>query len=122
MVNVRIKIRHEVFDFAEEVPVNDPEQGYDYTSQRIFLRVVVQCNLMECRYPKKWGGRDMGWVAICIFGVGAYLVFDAIIIEWVWNGQTRGENVKPSCVAIYLRRIGFFKCRPKCKIAKTAIF
>ncbi|MDQ5987414.1 MAG: Caffeyl-CoA reductase-Etf complex subunit CarC [Syntrophus sp. SKADARSKE-3] len=59
-----------------------------------FLREAGRRNLMGCRYPKQWGGRDMDWVSTgvvmeevgaigyelaCVFGVGAELVCDAII-------------------------------------------
>ena len=58
-----------------------------------FLREAGQRNLLGCRYPKEWGGRDMDWVTTCmimeevgmlgyefacVFGVGAELVCDAI--------------------------------------------
>jgi len=61
---------------------------------REFLREAGRRNLLGCRYPKKWGGRDMDWVTTCtvmeevgtlgyefacVFGVGAELVCDAII-------------------------------------------
>ena len=51
---------------------------------------------MGCRYPKKWGGREMDWVTTCmameevgtlgyifacVFGVGAELVCDAIVLH-----------------------------------------
>ncbi|MCX5851083.1 MAG: acyl-CoA dehydrogenase family protein [Deltaproteobacteria bacterium] len=59
-----------------------------------FLREAGRRNLLGCRYPKKWGGRDMDWGTTCtvmeevgtlgyefacVFGVGAELVCDAII-------------------------------------------
>jgi alkylation response protein AidB-like acyl-CoA dehydrogenase len=61
---------------------------------RDFLREAGRRNLMGCRYPVRWGGRDMDWVTTCmvmeevgtlgyifacVFGVGAELVCDAII-------------------------------------------
>jgi len=61
-----------------------------------FLQEAGRRNLMGCRYPKKWGGRDMDWVTTCmimeevgtlgyefacVFGVGAELVCDAIILH-----------------------------------------
>jgi butyryl-CoA dehydrogenase len=61
---------------------------------REFLREAGRRNLMGCRYPKVWGGRDLDWVTTtmvmeevgtlgyifaCVFGVGAELVCDAII-------------------------------------------
>ncbi|MFP4389976.1 MAG: acyl-CoA dehydrogenase family protein [Desulfococcaceae bacterium] len=59
-----------------------------------FLREAGRRNLLGCRYPKKWGGRNMDWVTTCAvmeeigtlgyifactFGVGAELVCDAIV-------------------------------------------
>ena len=59
-----------------------------------FLREAGRRNLLGCRYPKKWGGREMDWVTTCmlmeevgtlgyifacVFGVGAELVCDAIV-------------------------------------------
>ncbi len=61
-----------------------------------FLREAARRNLMGCRYPKKFGGRDMDWVTTCtvmeevgtlgyifacVFGVGAELVCDAIVLH-----------------------------------------
>ena len=61
---------------------------------REFLEEAGRRNLLGCRYPKRWGGRDMDWVSTCmvmeeigtlgyifacVFGVGAELVCDAII-------------------------------------------
>lgn len=61
-----------------------------------FLREAGRRNLLGSRYPRKWGGRDMDWVTTatvieevgtlgysfaCVFGVGAELVCDAIILH-----------------------------------------
>ena len=61
---------------------------------KAFLEEAGRRNLMGCRYPEQWGGRDLDWVATamameevgtlgyifaCVFGVGAELVCDAII-------------------------------------------
>ena len=63
---------------------------------KAFLREAGRRNLLGCRYPAKWGGRDMDWVATCmameevgtlgyifacVFGVGAELVCDAIVLH-----------------------------------------
>jgi alkylation response protein AidB-like acyl-CoA dehydrogenase len=63
---------------------------------REFLREAGRRNLMGCRYPRRWGGRDLDWVSTCavmeevgtlgyifacVFGVGAELVCDAIILH-----------------------------------------
>ena len=59
-----------------------------------FLQEAGRRNLLGCRYPRKWGGRDLDWVTTCavmeevgtlgyifacVFGVGAELVCDAIV-------------------------------------------
>ncbi|MBW2526598.1 MAG: acyl-CoA/acyl-ACP dehydrogenase [Deltaproteobacteria bacterium] len=59
-----------------------------------FLEEAGRRNLMGCRYPERWGGRDMDWattamvmeevgalgyIFACVFGVGAELVCDAIV-------------------------------------------
>ncbi len=61
---------------------------------REWLREAARRGLLGVRYARKWGGRDLDWVATsvlleeigslsyelaCIFGVGAELVCDAII-------------------------------------------
>jgi butyryl-CoA dehydrogenase len=73
-----------------------------------FLKEAARRNLMGCRYPKKWGGRDMDWVTTCVileevgtlgyifgctFGVGAELVCDAIILHG--TDQQKEKYVKP---------------------------
>jgi alkylation response protein AidB-like acyl-CoA dehydrogenase len=59
-----------------------------------FLQEAGRRKLLGCRYPKRWGGREMDWVTTCmameeigtlgyifacVFGVGAELVCDAIV-------------------------------------------
>lgn len=73
-----------------------------------FLQEAGRRNLMGCRYPKKWGGRDMDWCTTCMimeevgtlgytfgctFGVGAELVCDAIILHG--TDEQREKYVKP---------------------------
>ena len=73
-----------------------------------FLQEAGRRNLMGCRYPKKWGGRDMDWVSTCMvmeeigvlgyifactFGVGAELVCDAIILHG--RDDQKEKYVKP---------------------------
>ncbi|HOM70275.1 MAG TPA: acyl-CoA dehydrogenase family protein, partial [Smithellaceae bacterium] len=73
-----------------------------------FLREAGRRNLMGCRYPKKWGGRDMDWVTTCmimeevgtlgyefacVFGVGAELVCDAITLHG--TDEQKEKYVKP---------------------------
>ncbi len=93
-----LKLRQEVRDFVKSVPremilAMDRDQ-IQFPKQ--FLSEAGRLNLMGCRYPKRWGGRDLDWVATtmvmeevgvlgyifaCIFGVGAELVCDAIILH-----------------------------------------
>ena len=92
------KIRDEVRDFVKWVP---REMVLDMDADRIrfpkaFLEEAGRRHLLGCRYPQKWGGRDMDWVTscvileevgtlgyefACVFGVGAELVCDAIILH-----------------------------------------
>ncbi len=92
----QLQLRDEVRDFVSQVP---RQLVVDMDADRVqfpkeFLQEAARRNLMGCRYPKKWGGRDLDWVATslvmeevgtlgyifaCIFGVGAELVCDAII-------------------------------------------
>lgn len=63
---------------------------------REFLKEAGRRNLFGIRYPRKWGGRGMDWVSTCmaleevgtigyefacVFGVGAELVCDAIVLH-----------------------------------------
>lgn len=90
------KIRDEAKDLVKWVPrqmILDMDQD-KIKFPKEFLKEAGRRNLMGCRYPKKWGGREMDWqttVAVmeeigslgyifaCTFGVGAELVCDAII-------------------------------------------
>jgi alkylation response protein AidB-like acyl-CoA dehydrogenase len=73
-----------------------------------FLQEAARRNLFGSRYPKKWGGRDMDWVTTCmiideigtlgysfacVFGVGAELVCDAIILHG--TDDQKEKYVKP---------------------------
>ena len=73
-----------------------------------FLREAGRRNLLGCRYPARWGGRGMDWattcmameevgtlgyVFACVFGVGAELVCDAIILHG--TGEQKEKYVKP---------------------------
>ena len=75
---------------------------------REFLREAGRRNLLGCRYPKEWGGRGMDWVTTCmlmeeigtlgyelacVFGVGAELVCDAIILHG--TDEQKERFVKP---------------------------
>lgn len=93
-----IKFRDEVRDFVKSIP---KQMILDMDAEKIifpkdFLRDAAKRNLLGCRYPKQIGGRGMDWVSAsvaleevgtlgyifaCIFGVGAELVCDAIVIH-----------------------------------------
>jgi butyryl-CoA dehydrogenase len=92
------KIRDEARDLVKWVP---RDMVLDMDKDKIkfpkeFLREAGRRNLLGCRYPRQWGGRDMDWVTTCaimeeigtlgyefacVFGVGAELVCDAIILH-----------------------------------------
>ena len=92
----QLKIRDEARELVKWVP---RQMILDMDTDVIkfpkeFLQEAGRRNLLGCRYPKKWGGREMDWVTTCmlmeeigtlgyefacVFGVGAELVCDAII-------------------------------------------
>jgi len=110
MTKEQIKIRDEARDLVKWVP---RQMILDMDTDKIkfpkeFLQEAGRRNLLGCRYPKKWGGRDMDWVTTCmimeevgtlgyemacVFGVGAELVCDAIILHG--TDQQKEKYVKP---------------------------
>ncbi|MCU0600233.1 MAG: acyl-CoA/acyl-ACP dehydrogenase [Desulfobacterales bacterium] len=104
------KIRDEAKDLANWVPrkmILDMDQD-KIRFPKEFLQEAGRRNLFGCRYPKKWGGRDLDWVTTaavmeeigtlgyifaCTFGVGAELVCDAIILHG--TDEQREKYVKP---------------------------
>ncbi len=106
----QIKIRDEARDLVKWVP---RRMILDMDTDKIkfpkeFLQEAARRNLMGCRYPRKWGGRDMDWVTTCmvmeevgtlgyeiacVFGVGAELVCDAIILHG--TDEQKEKYVKP---------------------------
>jgi alkylation response protein AidB-like acyl-CoA dehydrogenase len=106
----QIKIRDEARDLVKWVP---RQMILDMDTDKIkfpkeFLQEAGRRNLLGCRYPKKWGGRDMDWVTTCmimeevgtlgyefacVFGVGAELVCDAIIKHG--TDEQKEKYVKP---------------------------
>jgi len=106
----QIKIRDDVRDLVKWVP---RQMILDMDDDKIrfpkeFLQESGRRNLTGCRYPKKWGGRDMDWVTTCVileevstlgyifgctFAVGAELVCDAIILHG--TDEQREKYVKP---------------------------
>jgi len=106
----QLKMRDEVREFVKWVP---KQWILDMDNDTIkfpkeFLREAGRRNLMGCRYPRKWGGREMDWVTTgvvmeevgtlgyefaCVFGVGAELVCDAIIHHG--TDEQKGKYVQP---------------------------
>ncbi len=104
------KIREEVRDLVKWVPrqmIMDMDQD-KIRFPKEFLQEAGRRNLLGCRYPKQWGGRDMDWVTTCmvmeevgtlgyifacVFGVGAELVCDAIILHG--TDEQKEKYVKP---------------------------
>jgi len=92
------KIRDEARALVKSIP---RQMILDMDSDKLtfpteFLKEAGKRNLMGCRYPKKWGGRGLDWVATvtvveevaklghifgCTFGIGGELVCDAIILH-----------------------------------------
>ena len=91
-------IRDEVRDLVKSVP---RQLILDMDADRVefpveFLQEAGRRNLLGVRYPVEWGGRGMDWVTTgmimeevgvlgyifsCVFGVGAELVCDAIVLH-----------------------------------------
>lgn len=104
------KIRDEVRDLVKSIP---RQMLIDMDNDKIqfpkeFLQEAGRRKLMGCRYPVEWGGRGLDWVATgvvmeevgvlgyimaCVFGVGAELVCDAIILHG--TDEQKEKYVKP---------------------------
>ncbi len=105
-----LKLRDEVRDFVKSVPrslILDMDRDRVQFPKE-FLEEAGRRGLIGCRYPQKWGGRDLDWVAAasvmeevgtlgyifaCVFGVGAELVCDAIVRHG--TDEQREKYVKP---------------------------
>lgn len=92
----QLRLRDEVRALVKSVP---RQLILDMDADKVqfpkeFLREAGRRNLLGCRYPKRWGGRDLDWattamvmeevgvlgyIFACVFGVGAELVCDAIV-------------------------------------------
>jgi butyryl-CoA dehydrogenase len=104
------KIRDEARELVKSVPrqlildMDDDKVEFP----REFLQEAGRRNLLGCRYPRQWGGRDLDWVATstvmeevgvlgyifsCVFGVGAELVCDAVVLHG--TDEQREAYVKP---------------------------
>ncbi|MFO8111712.1 MAG: acyl-CoA dehydrogenase family protein [Desulfosalsimonadaceae bacterium] len=104
------KIRDEAKDLVKWVPrqmIIDMDHD-KIQFPREFLQEAGRRNLMGCRYPDQWGGRNLDWVTTCAvmeevgtlgyifactFGVGAELVCDAIILHG--TDAQKEKYVKP---------------------------
>ncbi len=118
----QLALREEVRDLVRWVP---KQMILDMDADRIrfpreFLAEAGRRNLMGCRYPEAWGGRGMDWVTTCmvmeevgtlgyifacVFGVGAELVCDAVILhgtdaqkETYVRPLLRGEKFAAECL------------------------
>jgi len=106
----QLALREEVRDLVKWVP---RQMILDMDADKLifpkeFLAEAGKRNLMGCRYPKAWGGRGMDWqttvmvmeevgvlgyIFACVFGVGAELVCDAIILHG--TDAQKEKYVKP---------------------------
>ncbi len=103
-------VRDEVRDLVKSVP-RDLILAMDRDDVRFpkeFLGEAGRRNLLGCRHPKEWGGRGMDWVTTCmvmeevgvlgyifacVFGVGAELVCDAIVLHG--TDEQKEKYVRP---------------------------
>ncbi len=110
LTDQQLKLRDEARELVKWVPkrlILDMDED-KVTFPKEFLQEAGRRNLMGARYPKKWGGRDMDWVTTCmvmeevgtlgymfacVFGVGAELVCDAIILHG--TDEQKERYVKP---------------------------
>jgi alkylation response protein AidB-like acyl-CoA dehydrogenase len=110
MTKEQMKIRDEARDLVKWTP---RQMILDMDTDTIkfpkeFLKEAGRRNLMGCRYSRQWGGRGMDWVTTCmlmeeigtlgyeiacVFGVGAELVCDAIILHG--TDEQKEKYVKP---------------------------
>ena len=63
-----LSFRDEIRELVKWVPremILDMDQD-KIQFPKAFLREAGRRNLLGCRYPKKWGGRDMDWVGTCM--------------------------------------------------------
>ncbi len=116
------RLRDEVRDLVRSVP---RQLILDMDADRVqfpreFLQEAGRRNLLGCRYPRRWGGRGLDWVATatameevgalgyifaCVFGVGAELVCDAIVLHGTDDQRERyvvpllrGERFAAECL------------------------
>ncbi|MBT3223977.1 MAG: acyl-CoA/acyl-ACP dehydrogenase [Proteobacteria bacterium] len=108
--DTQLALRDEVRELVKSVPrrliLEMDADKVEFPSE--FLAEAGRLNLLGCRYPKKWGGRDLDWVTAgmvmeevgvlgyvfaCVFGVGAELVCDAIVLHG--TDEQKEKYVKP---------------------------
>lgn len=110
MCATQLGLREEVRELVRSVP-KDLILAMDRDEVQFpkeFLAEAGRRNLMGVRYPQEWGGRGMTWVDTCmvmeevgvlgyifscIFGVGAELVCDAILLHG--TDAQKARYVKP---------------------------
>ncbi|MCJ8501977.1 acyl-CoA dehydrogenase family protein [Desulfatitalea alkaliphila] len=110
MSDAQKQLREEVRDLVRWVPrqmILDMDQD-KIQFPKAFLKEAGRRNLFGVRYPVEWGGRGMDWVSTCmvmeevgtlgyifacVFGVGAELVCDAIILHG--TDEQKEKYVKP---------------------------
>jgi butyryl-CoA dehydrogenase len=110
MTKEQLALRDEVRDLVKWVP---RQMVLDMDADKIkfpkeFLKEAGRRNLLGCRHPREWGGRGLDWVTqcmiseevgalgyefACVFGVGADLVCDAIVLHG--TDEQKEEYVKP---------------------------
>ncbi len=106
----QLALREELRDFVKWVPkqmILDMDNDVIKFPKEL-LREAARRNLLGCRHPKEWGGRGMDWVTdcmaveeigtlgyeiVCVFGVGADLVCDAIVLHG--TDAQKEKYVKP---------------------------
>ena len=106
----QLALREEIRDFVKWVP---KQMILDMDTDTIkfpkeLLREAGRRNLLGCRHPRQWGGRGMDWVTdcmaieeigtlgyeiACVYGVGAELVCDAIVLHG--TDAQKEKYVKP---------------------------
>lgn len=106
----QLDLRDEIRDFIKWVPKQTILDMDTDTIQfpKELLKEAARRNLLGCRHPQEWGGRGMDWVTdcmvveeigtlsyeiACVFGVGADLVCDAIILHG--TDEQKEKYVKP---------------------------
>lgn len=110
MTPQQLELRRQTREFVRSVPkeliLKMDRDEVQFPKE--FLAEAGRRGLMGVRYPKKWGGRDMTWVDTCmvmeeigvlgyifscVFGVGAELVCDAVILHG--TDEQKERYVKP---------------------------